>query len=441
MHQKSTLSGGLRGSVEILVVGDELLLGEIHDLNTGWLAKSLFALNLRVRGSRTIGDDPDEIAAALREAFSRAEIVLVTGGLGPTGDDLTAEVAAKVLGTDLELRPEVLEWIAARLERPVSALNDAQRKQALVPRGAMLLPNERGTAPGIFLQVPKGKAGNDDGDRMLFLFPGIPTEMRWLFEHQARSILHRMAAKASLPAIAVEYFHAYGLSEGEIAERLRDLMVPGRNPDVGTRVRAGVVTVRVTAKADNDREAARLLNADAEIVRGALGQYWFAGGDQTLAHAAVLALLERSCTVALAESCTAGGVAAALGEIPGVSTVLLGGMVAYSNDVKRNLLGVNEETLRIFGAVSQQTAAEMADGVRRRTDADIAVGVTGIAGPGGGTAQKPVGTVCYAVAFRSRPAETLTRLFKGHARTAVQERAIMQALDLIRRAALRSGTM
>lgn len=410
---------------EILAIGDELLLGEIVDTNTPYMARLLLPLGISVAHYQTSGDEIEEIAAALVLALSRAEIVIATGGLGPTDDDLTVEAVAQALGVALEHREEVMDQMAARLKRPKDQFSASNRKQALLPAGARVLRNDWGTAPGIHCAAP--------GGRHLFLMPGVPREMKGLYEAWVLPFLREHYPPRG--AIAIKHLHAFGIPESQVGERLKELMRPGLNPDVGTRVNDGVVTVRVVARGADRASAEGLLVPAVARVRAALEEGFFGEDDETFAGATAKALLERRKTVAFAESCTAGLAASTLAQVSGISAALLEGAVCYANASKVRACGVRQETLDAHGAVSAETARELAEGIRLRSGADFGLAITGIAGPAGGTPGKPVGLVIFALAAAAGT-QVFERQLAGLDRQAFRERAAFLGLDFLRRAAL-----
>ena len=412
-------------NASLLSIGDELLLGEIIDTNKPYIAQQLLPLGITIVGSETVGDEMADIVAAFKRALARAEIVLATGGLGPTDDDLTAEALAKVFGVELEYRHEVMEQMAERLKRPISAFSPANKKQAMLPKGAKVMRNDWGTAPGIHFPTPEGKH--------VFLMAGVPREMKGVLAE--RIIPFLKANFKSGRVLAIKKLHAFGIPESTVGERIKPLMQAGCNPNVGTRVGGGVVTVRLVASGANEDEANAAMARCYSHVRDALNEGFFGEDDDTLASATVNALINRKKTVALAESCTAGMIAAALTEVPGSSAALLEGAVVYSNEAKVRTCGVKVETLKAHGAVSAQTAAELAQGIRERAAASIGISVTGIAGPGGATETKPVGLVFFGIASAGG-VKTIERNYPGMDRAMVRERAATQALDYLRRAAL-----
>jgi nicotinamide-nucleotide amidase len=442
-------------SASLLSIGDELLLGEITDTNKPYIARELLPLGITVVGSETVGDEIGDISAAFSRALARADIVISTGGLGPTDDDLTLEALAKMLGTELEFRDEVMEQMAARLKRPVSAFSASNRKQAFVPKGSITLRNDWGTAPGVHVPIiaasassspPLNKGGPGgvfpefrvapslaDATKHIFLTAGVPREMKGLLAERIVPFLKSNFKSGRV--IAIKSLHAFNIPESTVGERIKPLMQAGHNPNVGTRVGGGIVTVRLVASGASDAEAQAVLAPCVAKVREALREGFFGEDGETMQSATLKALLAKKRTAALAESCTAGLVASMLTEISGSSAALLEGAVVYSNDAKVRTCGVKPETLAAHGAVSAETACELAAGIRARAGADIGVSITGIAGPGGGTATKPVGLVYFGVATE-RGVTTLERNYPGLDRAMVRERAAVQALDLLRRAAL-----
>ena len=408
----------------LLSIGDELLLGEIVDTNRPYIAQRLLTLGISVVRAETIGDEVDEIADAFKRALACADIVIGTGGLGPTDDDLTCMALAKALGLEIEFFPDVMNQMAQRLKRPVEALSGSNRKQAMLPRGAEPLRNDWGTAPGVHLQV--------GSDKHVFLTAGVPREMKGLMAERILPLLRGLYPVQS--TVIIKSLHAWSVPESIVGERIKPLMQAGLNPNVGTRVNGGIVTVRLVAYGSDSVATQAALQPALEKVRTALAEGLFGEDDQTLGAATAAALREHKKTVALAESCTAGLATSLLAETPGISSALMETVVVYSNESKFRECGVKQETLAAHGAVSKETAGEMAAGMRLRAQTDIAVSITGIAGPGGGTDAKPVGYVCFGVATE-RGVKTFDKKYLGLDRNTVRLLAANQALDCIRRAA------
>jgi nicotinamide-nucleotide amidase len=409
----------------ILSIGDELLLGEIVDTNSAYLSQELVKLGLEVVRKETVGDNLGEIVALFRRALECADIVVSTGGLGPTDDDLTQEGLAQAVGVELVFHDDVMMQMAARLKRPVESFSPSNRKQAMLPRGAKVLVNRLGTAPGVHLPVGASKH--------VFLMAGVPTEMKGVFGDHIRPLLQNIFPRRQ--AIVVKSLHSWGLPESLVGERIAPLMKEGCNPNVGTRVKGGVVTVRLVATGPDEAAARAVLEPAAEHVRQALKAGLFGEDQESMAQAALKALVARRLTVALAESCTAGLATSLLAENAGTSEALIESAVVYSNAAKMRDCGVRAETLEKFGAVSAESASELAAGMRERAGVDIALSITGIAGPGGETPTKPVGLVWFGIAT-PRGVTTVERRYLGLERNQVRTRAAHQALDFIRRAAL-----
>jgi len=403
-------------TVEIVATGDELRLGEVVDTNSAFAARSLAAGGVEVSRVTVVGDSRSEIACAIREARARADVVLVTGGLGPTLGDLTREALADALGVEVETRPEALGEIERWLRRPLSELD---RRQALAPRGAEMIPNRWGSAPGLKVRA---------GARTVYALPGVPHEMRGMFE---TSVLGEILSMRRSSSIATCHLVTHGLPESQVVARLSHL----RTGDValGTRARAGTITVRFLARAATREEAERRADSAADSAAKLLGEFVAGRGDRDMAELVAEELLSRGLRVAVAESCTGGLVAARLVGVSGISRVLVEAIVAYSNESKTNRLGVSAGLIAEKGAVSAEVARAMAEGARVRAGADIAVAVTGVAGPQGGTEAKPVGLVYLATAS-ALGTEAAEHRFRGE-RDAIRERAAEEALwSLLREA-------
>lgn len=404
----------------IVSIGTELTTGQCLDTNSQWLSLELGRIGLAVTLHLTVGDDVADLVRAIRHARDAAEIVILTGGLGPTEDDLTREAAAAALGEPLEERAEALaaiEDMFRRRQRPMPAAN---RVQALIPRGCRWLPNPCGTAPGF--------AHESDG-RWLFALPGVPREMKEMFEQSVRPALHATTGGACL---RVRSLRCFGLGEALLGERIRDLMARGRNPSVGTTASGAIITIRFVARGRDAHEVDRLLDRDVEDVRSRLGAVVFGEGDATLHGVVGQRLIERGQTVATAESCTGGLLAARFTDVPGSSAYFLRGMVTYSNEAKVDLLGVPPELIQAHGAVSEAVARAMADGCRSVARSDFALAVTGIAGPTGGSSEKPVGLVYLALAD-PRGVEVRRHLFgEWLTREEIRDRACKTALNWLR---------
>lgn len=411
--------------IELLTIGDELLLGYTIDTNAAYLARTLAEIGVEIVQRETVGDDPDAIARAVREALDRTGALITTGGLGPTADDRTREALAALFGRALHRD----ESIVALLEARFHALGYAHMPrsnlvQAMVPDGARVLANAHGTAPGLWLEDERG--------RWVAMLPGVPREMRGMLADTLLPLL-RVRAGAAGAVVASRTLRTTGIGESALAELLGD--VGGATVD-GLSLAylpgwAGV-DLRLTARHLSRTEAERALDRAALKLSERASRYIYGEDGADLAEVVLQRCRERGLHIATAESCTGGLLGARLTAIPGSSDVYVGGVVAYSNEIKMRMLGVPAEMLREHGAVSEPVAASMAAGACAQTGAEIGVGITGVAGPGGGSPEKPVGTVWIAVQVRGNT-RTLGRVFVGD-REEIRQRSAQAALELIRRA-------
>jgi competence/damage-inducible protein CinA-like protein len=372
----------------ILTVGTELLRGRIVNTNSAWIAQRLTEIGFDVVFQATVGDELSHIVRELRRAAEDARVVVVTGGLGPTQDDLTRESFAEVTRRPLEIDPEALEHLRGFFAHRGFSFTDNNAKQASRPGGAELLENTCGTAPGLWLE---------DGGIAYVAVPGPPTEMREMME---REVLPRLSAGAETQAAQrqIRRLRLCDIGESMAADKLRDLMARDRNPLVASYAAPAEVVLEVTARAESEGAATRMLDEVEAVIRERLGAAVFATGEETMEVALGRALREARRRIATAESCTGGLIASRITDVPGASDYFVEGIVSYANEAKMDLLGVPAEMLAEHGAVSEPVARAMAEGVRRRSRADYAIAVTGIAGPAGGTPEKPVGLVFVAVA-------------------------------------------
>jgi len=410
-------------NIELINTGSELLFGRVLNTHQQWLCRQLTDLGYLVSRQVCVADDGPSIQTAVREALSRADFIIVTGGLGPTSDDLTRDLIAQLLGRKLILDIEILRQLEAYFTQRKRTMLESMKVQALVPEGARVLPNPNGSAPGLAMQ---------SGEKWLVLLPGPPRELRPMFTASVIPILQRAFPLQS--KFICRTLKTTGLGESAVEERiagpLRPLLDAGL--EIGYCARVGEVDVRLVAKGEN----ADKLAADGErIIRSLLPSRIFGLNDDTLELAVVRLLTESGQTVALAESCTGGYIAHRLTNVPGVSRVFAGGCVTYSNAAKISQLGVHPEMLAAHGAVSPEVAREMAAGARRVFDTDFALAVTGIAGPDGGTDDKPVGTVYIALA--SATETTAQRHFFPFDRETFKFITSQTALDALRLAVTR----
>ncbi len=402
----------------ILSVGDELTLGQTVDTNSAWLSQQLASIGCWICGHMTVPDDRAAIASAISEASRRCDVLLISGGLGPTKDDLTHQALADAMGVGLEMNEK---WLAQLEEffrirrRPMVAAN---RVQAMLPIGCRMIENSCGTACGMHARV---------GDCDVYVMPGVPKEMFAMF---TRDVLPQLRERANGAVILSRTLHTFGLGESNVAELLGDLMKRGRNPSVGTTVSGGIVSLRINARFPSLAEAQEKIAETEEACRQKLGDLIFGADGVTLPEALAPMLKENGITVATAESCTGGLLAGMFTDIPGSSSYFLQGWVTYSNESKVNLLGVNPQTIETHGAVSEPVVREMAENARRRACVDVALAISGIAGPDGGTPEKPVGTVCFALAHAGGvSARTIVHLGD---RATVRDRSCKTALTMLR---------
>ena len=420
----------MSGSAELLCIGTELLLGNITNGNARWLAEQLAAVGISHQRQAVVGDNRERLIAMLRESAGRCRVLITTGGLGPTPDDLTTEAIAAAFGAPLQEHAAVWADIQAKLSargRPVAASN---RRQALLPVGAAVLPNPTGTAPGmIWTPDPSGLSFPVQLGFTVLTFPGVPSEMQVMW--QATAVPWLRASGLAEGVFASRMLRFWGVSESALAEQMADLLECA-NPTVAPYAGAGEVKLRLTARAATEAEAEALLAPVEAEIRARRGSACFGADDDSLAAVVLQQLRARGQTLAVAESCTGGGLGAALAAVPGASDVFLGGVIAYANAVKQGLLGVPAPLLQAHGAVSDPVASAMAEGARRATGADWALAISGIAGPGGGSADKPVGLVHIAVAGPDGCRSEGVRFGSSRGRSWIQTLSAGEALNRLR---------
>lgn len=388
---------------EILCVGTELLLGDIVNTNAAYIAKELACAGVNVYHQSVVGDNPERLKESLRQALEQSDIVITTGGLGPTYDDLTKETVAALMNRKMELDDTSLDSIKsffAHLKRPMTENNV---KQAMIPSGAIILKNNSGTAPGMIVEdLEKNKA--------VILLPGPPREMKPMFDEGVLPYL----MKRSHRTLVSKNIHIFGIGESQVETILREKMESYRNPTIAPYAKEGEVLLRVTASAEKEKEALALIMPVIDEISAILGDSIYGIDVGSLQGALVNTLTDKQLKVASAESCTGGLISKRITEVPGASQVFECGVCCYANRIKEQVLHVNHETLLQHGAVSSETAQQMARGIRKLAGADIGIASTGIAGPDGGTAEKPVGLVYIAV-DSERYSEVLElRLSRGY---------------------------
>jgi nicotinamide-nucleotide amidase len=371
---------------EIVCVGTELLLGQILNTDARYIARRLNEHGLDVLFESTVGDNATRLADVFRRALDRSDLVVVSGGLGPTDDDLTKETLAEVAGRPLQMDQAALASLERFFADRGRRMTDNNRKQALVPTGGLAIANPNGTAPGIMLEH-QGK--------LVFLLPGPPHELEPMVDD---FVMPELARRGFRQVIHSRVLRFAGIGESDLETRVKDILLVQGNPTVAPLVDADGVTLRITAKADDRPQAEALIAPVEAALRARVGEFVYGIDEEDLADAVGRELKRHGATLAVAESCTGGLLGGRLTAIPGSSEYFLGGIISYANDVKHQLLGVPAAVLRDRGAVSRETAAAMAGGIRRSLGSTYSIAITGLAGPGGGSATKPVGLVYIAYA-------------------------------------------
>ena len=415
-------------SAEIIAVGTELLTPFRSDTNSLFLTARLNEIGIVVRRKSIVGDDATDLGAAVREALNRVDLLVVCGGLGPTDDDLTRETVADVLGRALVEDPAIVDHLTARFAARGWTMPENNRRQASIPEGASVLENPRGTAPGLWLE---------DADRVVVLLPGPPRELEPMFAALART---RLLSRAAPERLYRRVLRVAGRGESHVEEMAQPVYTRWRHADlpVATTVLAspGLVELHLSTRAASQGAAAAALDAATNELAAVLGHHLFSTDGRSLPEVVGELLQQHGLRVAIGESCTGGLVTARLVDIPGSSRYVETGVIAYSNEIKRNVLGVDPVLLETDGAVSEAVAVAMAEGARRVGGTEIGVGVTGIAGPDGGSDEKPVGMVCIGVVGPGSEQDARTSRFPGD-RAMIRRLATQTALDLLRRVLLR----
>ena len=408
---------------EIICVGTELLLGDILNSNAQFLAQQLASLGIPHYYQTVVGDNPERIKQVLEIAMGRSQILLFTGGLGPTPDDLTVETIADFFGVPLTERPEIIADIEQKFAQRGRVMSPSNRKQALIPEGADILPNSSGSAPGIIWQ-PRPKV-------TIMTFPGVPAEMHLMWQETAVPYLRNQGWCSQI--IYSRTLRFWGITESALAEKVNDFFNL-TNPTVAPYANHGEVKLRISARAESAEEATKLILPVEEKLRQIAGLDCYGADSDSLASVVGQLLLDAGETLAVAESCTGGGLGAMLTSIAGSSNYFLGGIISYDNRVKVGLLDVNPEDLAKFGAVSRTVAKQMAAGVRSRLETTYGLSITGIAGPGGGSEDKPVGLVYIGLAGPSGEVEAFKYRFGTlRDRNWIRNLSVCTALDQLRR--------
>lgn len=418
-------------SAEIICIGTELLLGDILNSNAQFLAQELARLGIPHYFQTVVGDNINRIHEVIKIASQRSSILIFTGGLGPTPDDLTTEAIASFFDLALEEKEEIIKDIERKFRERGREMTENNRKQALIPRGAQILPNLTGTAPGMILQHFRGNVKHPQQKLTILTFPGVPSEMKQMWRDTAVPFLQSQGWGQEI--IFSEMMRFRGIGESALAEKVNHLFSL-TNPTVAPYASLGEVKLRVSAKARSEAEAKELIKPVVEEIKAMALEDYFGSDDATLGGVVGKLLKGRGETVSVAESCTGGGLGAMFTDEPGSSAYFVGGVIAYSNQVKIGQLGVREEDIERFGAVSETVAKQMAEGVKRLLETDWGIGITGIAGPDGGTETKPVGLVYVAIA--SPMEETISyelKLGVNRSREMIRHLSCCFALDQLRR--------
>jgi competence/damage-inducible protein CinA C-terminal domain len=403
---------------EIIAIGTEILLGDIINSNAQYLAQELAALGIDMYYQQVVGDNEIRIMHAFDEAYSRSDIIITTGGLGPTDDDITKEVAAKYFNKELIEDENSTKKIRDYFKFRERAMTQNNLKQGLIQEGATVINNNNGTAPGVIME---------DDNKIMIILPGPPKEMKPMFEESVKPYLQEKSDSILVSRVV----KILGIGESAVAEEIKDLIDAQTNPTIAPYAKDVGVMLRITAKAATKDEALKLIEPIEEEIKNRLGDNVYATEDINIEEVVARLLIEKKLTISTAESCTGGMIASYLINYPGISEVFLEGAVTYSNEAKHNRLGVNNDILNQYGAVSEETAREMAIGIAKTANTDVSIVTTGIAGPEGGTLEKPVGLVFIGVYVQGKV--TIKKcLFKGD-RNKVRLQATITGLDMLRR--------
>ncbi len=408
---------------EILAVGTELLMGQIVNTNAQYITKRLNDVGVNVYYHSVVGDNPDRLKECLLLALSRADVVITTGGLGPTKDDITKETIADILGMKLVRHEETYKNIRCFFERVNRKMMNNNTKQADIPEGCIIVPNNNGTAPGCIIEK--------DG-KTIIMFPGPPKEMIPMFEET----IYPYFEKKTGQIIGSRMLKVFGIGESEMEMKILDLIEAQSNPTIAPYVNQGEVVIRVTARSKNYQEALEMINPVIEKIRERLGSNLYALDGETLEQTVAQLLIENNISISTVESCTGGMLASKLVNIPGISKVFENGFITYSNQSKIDVLGVSPDTIDTYGAVSKETALELVKCLVKKTGARAGVSITGIAGPDGGTPEKPAGSVYIAISLDGE-VDVIELKLNGD-RDRVRHMACLNALNMLRKKILRT---
>lgn len=402
---------------EILTVGTEILLGDIVNTNSQYLANELSQIGIDCYYHSTVGDNEDRLFSCFEQSLKRSDIVITTGGLGPTKDDITKEIAAKYFGQELELHEESWSTIQKYFEKLGITPTENNKKQAYFPKNAIILKNNNGTAPGAILRKE---------DKTIIVLPGPPRELRLMFEESVKPYLLTLTDNI----LVSKTLRTFGIGESTLEDKIIDIINEQTNPTVAPYAKEMEAILRITAKAKNEDEAMRLINPMVDKIKSRVGEYIYGEDESTLEDVVAKLLIDKNLKIAVAESCTGGMVSSVLINYSGISSVFMEGCVTYSNEAKIKRLGVKKETLEKFGAVSEETAIEMAEGIAKGFNTNIGISTTGIAGPGGGTHEKPVGLIYMGIYINGN---TIVKKYNFNgSRSRIRERATKTILNELR---------
>lgn len=402
---------------EIIAVGTEILLGDIVNTNAQYLAKELALLGIDVYYQSSVGDNKERLLKAFKDGLDRSDIIITTGGLGPTNDDITKEVACEVLNQTLELHKSSLEKIEEFFKKLGIEMTENNKKQAYFPKNAIVLDNKNGTAPGAILR---------ENEKYIIILPGPPKEMKPMFENEAKPYINSITNNTLIS----KTLKLFGIGESLLDTKISDIINEQDNPTVAPYISDMELRLRITAKSDSESKAHSIIEPVVEKIKSRVGEFIYAEDNVSIETVVSKMLVEKNLTISTAESCTGGLVSSTLINYPGISSVFMEGCVTYSNESKISRLGVNPITLKVHGAVSEEIAKEMAEGIAKNLGTNVAISTTGIAGPDGGSYDKPVGLVYIGIYINGKT--TVNKyIFNGN-RQEIRFRATKNALNDLR---------
>ncbi len=404
---------------EIISVGTELLLGQIINTNAQYISQQLSELGINVFYQTSVGDNRYRLSYILKNALDRSDLIILTGGLGPTLDDITKEVVSEVMGLELNMDEKILTTIEVYFQKRGLKMSGNNKKQALIPKGAMVIPNYNGTAPGIYIQT---------NEKIIILLPGPPKEMKPMLK---QFVLPYLQESFRCEVIKSKILNFVGIGESSLEDKISDIIKNQSNPTIAPLAKEDGVILRITAKAKTEKDAEALIKPVVNSIKKKVGNYIYSYDNKSIQEVVGEMLLEKKSTISIAESCTGGYISHLLTNVPGISAVLNRSIISYSNISKMEDLKVPSDILNNYGAVSKETALLMASGVRKLANTDIGLSVTGIAGPDGGTSEKPIGLVFVALSnYRGNFYEK--HIFSGD-REIIKKRSALAAFNLIRK--------